>query len=173
MILGFLLPAAIFPFASSNKNCFLSAISCDRFNKNSEKQVETKDTSLILNPSTSLVLLFNLYNNTRLEVNDDPDNVVNSKCYSINEIQSLKVVNKSKSLSMLHINACSLSKNFDDLGYLPKYTNKKIDVVAVTETRINRNTSKLCNISLKNYAVGSIPTESSARGTLHCKSLVL
>ena len=97
---------------------------------------------------------------------DDPDNVVNSKYYSINEIQSLKVANKNKSLSMFHINSCSLNKNFDDLEYLLKCTNKKFDVVAVSETRITRNTSKLCNISLKNYSVESTPTESTARGTL-------
>ena len=93
---------------------------------------------------------------------DDPDNVMNSKYCSIAEIQSLKVANKNKSLSMFHINACSLNKNFDDLEYLLKCTNKKFDVVAVSETRITRNTLKLCNISLKNYSAESTPTESSA-----------
>ena len=66
---------------------------------------------------------------------------------------------------MFHINACSVNKNFDE--YLLKCTNKKFDVAAVTETRITRNTSKLCNIRLKNYAFESTPTESSAGGTLH------
>ena len=79
-------------------------------------------------------------------MSDDPDNVVNSKYYSVNEIQSLKVANKNKSLSMLHINACSSDKIFDDLEYLLKCTNKKLDGVTVTETRTTRNTSKLCKI---------------------------
>ena len=83
-------------------------------------------------------------------MNDDRDNVVNSKYYSMNEIQSFKVANKDNSLSIFHINACSLNKNFDDSEYLLKCTNKKFDVVAVSDTRITRNTSKLCNISLKN-----------------------
>ena len=52
------------------------------------------------------------------------------------------------------------------MDYLLKCTNKKFDVVAVSETRITRNTSKLCNISLKNYSVESTPTESTAGGTL-------
>ena len=78
-------------------------------------------------------------------MNDDPNNVLNS------EIQSLKVANKNKFLSLFHINACSLNKNFDNLEYLLKCTNKKLDIAAVAETRITRNTSKLCNISLKNY----------------------
>ena len=67
---------------------------------------------------------------------------------------------------MFHINACSLNKNFDDLAYHLKCTNKKFDAVAVTETRITGNTFKLCNIALKNYSVESIPAESSAGETL-------
>ena len=63
---------------------------------------------------------------------------------------------------MFYINACSLDKNFNDLEYLLKCTNKKFDVAAVSETRITRNTSKLCNISLKNYSVESTPTKLSA-----------
>ena len=64
---------------------------------------------------------------------------------------------------MIHINACSLNKNFDDLEYHLKCTNKKFNVLAVSETRITRNTLKLCNISLKNYLVKSTPTESSVK----------
>ena len=58
------------------------------------------------------------------------------------------------------MNGCSSNKNFDDLEYLLKNT------IVVTGTRITRNISKLCNISLKNYAVKSTPTESSKGGTL-------
>ena len=39
--------SAIVPCAPLNNKSFLSAISCDRFNKNNEKQVETKDRDLI------------------------------------------------------------------------------------------------------------------------------
>ena len=46
---------------------------------------------------------------------NDSNNDVNSKYYSINEIRSLKIANKNKSLSMFHINTCPLNKNFDDL----------------------------------------------------------
>ena len=61
---------------------------------------------------------------------------------------------------MFHINACSLNRNFADLEYLLKCTNKEFNVVTITKTNITRNTSKLCNISLKNNAVGSTRTES-------------
>ena len=49
---------------------------------------------------------------------DDPENTVSSIYYNIEEIQNLKITNKSKSLSLFHLNACSLSKSFDDLQYL-------------------------------------------------------
>ena len=86
-------------------------------------------------------------------MDDDSHNVVNSTYHLINEIQSLKIANKSKSLSMFHINACSLNKNFGYLKHLIKFVGKTF--VAVTDIRITitRNTSKLCNISLKNFAV--------------------
>ena len=67
---------------------------------------------------------------------------------------------------MFHINSCSLSKNFDDLQYLLKCTDKSFDIIAVTETRINKAVSQLCNLNLPNYSVESTPTESPAGGTL-------
>ena len=40
------------------------------------------------------------------------------------------------------------------------------DIIAVSETRITKQTSFTTNISLKNYAIEFTPTESSAGGTL-------
>ena len=74
-------------------------------------------------------------------------------------VQFTSCVNGEVSL-YVPMNGCSSNKNFDDLEYLLKNT------IAVTGTRITRNISKLCNISLKNYAVKSTPTESSKGGTL-------
>ena len=47
-------------------------------------------------------------------------NVVKYRYYDIEEILTFNIPNESKSLSMFHINTCSLSKNFDDLKYLLK-----------------------------------------------------
>ena len=49
---------------------------------------------------------------------DDPENTVSSKCYDADELENLKITNNSNSLSLFHINACPLSKNFDDLQHL-------------------------------------------------------
>ena len=85
------------------------------------------------------------------------------KCryYDIQEIQTLKLSNKSKALSMFHINTCSLNKTFDDLEYLLKTKNINFDIIATSETRIN----KISDISLNNYAFEFTPTKSSAEGT--------
>ena len=55
--------------------------------KNNKKQVETKDTSLISNPSQNLAILFNQFSSTRPEINDDLHNVGNFNYYSINDIK--------------------------------------------------------------------------------------
>ena len=121
---------------------------------------------LSLKPHSDLALLYNQFNNTSPEKNNDPTNVVNSKYYDIDQIQTLKFPNKHKSLALFHINACSLNKNFDDLEHLLKCTNKVFDIIAVTETRITKQTSLTTNINLRNYAIEFTPTESSAGGTL-------
>ena len=97
--------------------------------------------------------------------NSSPENI-NSKYYDTDQIQTLRLPDKHKSLTLFHINACSLSKNFDDLDHLLKCTNKVFDLTAVSETRITKQTSLTLslntNINLKNYVIEFIPTESSA-----------
>ena len=126
------------------------------------ENVSNKNSSIHLMPPPNLALLFNQFNDTS-EQNGNPENVVNSRYFDIDEMQALKLHDKK---TPFHINACSLNKNFDDLEYLLKCTNKSFDVIAVSETRISKKTSLTCNINLKNYSFESTPTESSAGGTL-------
>ena len=94
-------------------------------------------STLVLKQPANLSQLFNQFNNiTENHTNRDPDNVVKCRYYDIEEIQTLNIPNKSKSLSMFHINTCSLSKDFDDLEYLLKTTNMNFDIVAVSESRM-------------------------------------
>ena len=97
---------------------------------------------------------------------DDPENTVSYKYYDIEELQNVKITNKSKSLSLFYINICSISKNFDDLQHLPSSTNKNSDIIAITETRIKKNISITKNLNIKYYSTELIPTDSSAGGTL-------
>ena len=124
-------------------------------------------STLLLKQPANLSQLFNQFNNiTENHTKKDPDNVVKCRYYDIEQIQTLNIPNKSKSLSLLHINTCSLSKNFDDLEYILKRTNMNFDITAISETRITKNINKISNINLNNYAFEFTPTESSAGGIL-------
>ena len=78
----------------------------------------------------------------------------------MDELQKLKIPNKPNSLSLFHINSCSLNKNFEELQNLLKSTNINFDVIAITETRIPNNVSVTQNIVLNNYSFERTPTES-------------
>ena len=81
----------------------------------------------------------------------NPENVANSKFYDIGQFQALKFPVKHKSFALFHINACSLNKNFADLDHLVKCTNKMLDIIGVSKTRITKQTSLKTNINLKTY----------------------
>ena len=49
------------------------------------------------------------------ENTNDPEKICSSKYYDIEEMHNIEIPNKNKSLSLFHINAYSLDKNFDDL----------------------------------------------------------
>ena len=52
----------------------------------------------------------------------------------------------NKSLSLFHINSCSLNKNFEELQNLLQSRKIIFDVIAITETRIPKNVSATQNI---------------------------
>ena len=85
-----------------------------------------------------------------------PDIMTLRKC------TTFKYLTKNKSLSLFHINACSLNKNFDDLNC----TKKSFDIIAITETRITKQVSLSNNLNLNNYSFEFTSTETSAGGTL-------
>ena len=109
--------------------------------------------------------MVNQFNNATPENGNDPEKIASSKYYDIDEMHHIKIPHKNKPLSLFHINACSLSKNFDDLQHLLSCT-KKNDIIAVRETRITKKVSLLNNMKLKNYSFEFTPTETCAGGTL-------
>ena len=52
---------------------------------------------------------------------------------------NIEIPHKNKSLSLFHINACSLNKTFDDLQHLLSCTKKMFHITAISETRITKN----------------------------------
>ena len=71
---------------------------------------------------------------------------------------NIEIPHKNKSLSLFHINVCSLYKIFYDLQLLL--------IIAIGETRITKNVSLVNNLNLNNYSFEFTLTETSAGGTL-------
>ena len=78
---------------------------------------------------------------------------------------NIEIPHKNKSLSLFHINACYLNKNFDDLHHLLNCTKTFFDIMAISETRITKRASLVNNLNLNNYSFENTPTETSAGDT--------
>ena len=102
----------------NNYNLYLS------LNNTEKKYCQTyqKETRLILKPQKNLIDLFKDFN-TFSDQNKKDENVSNGKYYDLNEIKPWIKLNNKLSLSLFHLNACSLSKKCEDLEYLLYSTN--------------------------------------------------
>ena len=154
----------LFPFGNLNNQNFLNFFGNNNIITSSERK--NLNSSLLLKPPPDLALLFNQFNNAIPENRSDPENVIQSKYYDIDELQKLKIPNKENSLSLFHMNSFSLNKHFEELQNLLQSTNINFDVIAITDTRIPKNNSVTQNFVLNNYSFEHAPTESSAGGTL-------
>ena len=108
----------------------------------------------------------NQFSNATPENSNDPENISSSKYYDIEEMQNIEILHNNKSLSLFHINACSLNKNFDDLQHLLSCTKKNFDIIAISETRITKQVSLLNDLNPNNYSFEFTPTKTSAGSTL-------
>ena len=64
------------------------------------------------------------------------------------------------------MNVCSITKNFDDFNILLSELNVSFDILAITESRIKKDSSSAINLQLNNDLIKHTPTESSTGGTL-------
>ena len=66
------------------------------------------------------------------------------------------------------MNVCSLTKTFDDFNLLLSELNVSFDTLAITESRIKKDSSSPINLQLtiNICSIEHTPTESSADGTL-------
>ena len=116
-----------------------------------------QNSSLSLRTSSILELLVNQFNNATPENSNDHEKVCSSKYYDIEEMHNIEILDENNSLSLFHINACSLNKYFDDLQHLLNFTNhppptlkkKKIDTIAISETRITKQVPLSSDLKLK------------------------
>ena len=89
--------SVIFPFGNLADKDFSRSV------LNKYIKISNKNSSVLLKPPPNLALLFNQFNNSSPKQKIDPENVVNSRYFDIDQIQSLKFPQKEKSLSFFHI----------------------------------------------------------------------
>ena len=130
----------IFPFnsLSCDKNFLACYTKTDSSIMQWKEQKTSGITSLLLKPTPNLELSVNQFSNATSENNNDPENISSSKYYDIDEMHNIGIPNKNKSLSLFHIDPCSLNKIFDDLQYLLSHIKNNVDIIGVTETRITK-----------------------------------
>ena len=81
-------------------------------------------SKLSLKPPSNLELLVNQFSIATPENSNDPEKISSSKYFDIEEIHNIEIPHNNKLLSLFHINACSLNKNFGDLQHLLSCTKK-------------------------------------------------
>ena len=97
-------------------------------------------------------------------------NLPNCKYRDTEYFKSLTKDFKRKALSFFHMNVCSLTKNFNDFNMLLSDLSVSFDILAITETRIKKDSSSPTNLESNNYSIEHTPTELSAGGTLLYKN---
>ena len=91
---------------------------------------------------------------------------INSNYYDINQQQTLKEFTDKSSLFLFHLNTYSLSKNIDNFEHLIQSTKTDFDIIAVFESKVNKNKLPPIDINIPNYSYEFCPMEANAGGTL-------
>ena len=117
-------------------------------------------------PPKSLSHLLIEFNSFSSDINNTPENVINSNYYDTDQLQTLKEFTDKSSLSLFHLNTCSLSKNIDDFEHPIQSNKTDFDIIVVSESRITKNKLPSIDISIRNYSYLFCPTEADTGGTL-------
>ena len=117
-------------------------------------------------PAGALINLMNQLNNFADDEKENELKLPNCKYKDIDYFQKLSRNFKRKTLSFFHMNVSSLTKNVDHFNILLNDLNVNFDIVAITESRIKKDSPSPVNLHLDKYLVEQTPTETSAGGTL-------
>ena len=86
-----------------------------------------------------------------------------SNYYSISQINNVIAKAGPKAISMFHCNMRSLQKNLALLEDFLYSLDKRPEILAITETRLNANS--VCNVDLLNYELYHTDSPTSAGGS--------
>ena len=111
-------------------------------------------------PTDTFVNLMNQLNNFTDDEKENELSLPNCKYRDTDYFKNLTKDFKRKALSFFLMNVCSLTKNFDDFNILLNELNVSFYILAITETRIKKDSSSPINLQLSNYSTEHTPTES-------------
>ena len=114
-------------------------------------------------PTDTLVNLMNKPNNLTDDGKENESNLPNCKYRDTDYFKNLTKDFKRKALLFFNMNVCSLA---DDFNKLLSELHVSFDIVAITETRIKKDSLSPINLWLNNYSTDHTPTNLSAGGTL-------
>ena len=111
--------------------------------------------------------LYDIFENPDKTDTNDPDIMLNIPCSKYYDFQKfngqLTSTSSKSSLSMLHFNLRSLPKNFDTLHELLCSLNNKPDIIGISETKLNDNST--ANTDLIGYKFFHTNSKTAAGGT--------
>ena len=61
-------------------------------------------------------------------------------------MHNIEIPHKNKSLSLFHINSCTLNKNFDDIHHLLSHTKKTFYIIAISQVKLESQNKYLYQI---------------------------
>ena len=108
-------------------------------------------------PTVALINLMNQLNNF---IDDEKENELklpNCKYRDKDYFQKLSRNFKRKTLSLFHMNISSLTKNYDDFNILLNDLNVNFDILAITESRVKKDSSSPVNLHLDTYSAEQTP----------------
>ena len=83
-------------------------------------------------------------------VDDDNTTTINCNYFDVSEFAESKF-NSNKSFSVFHINIHSIQLHFEELKLMLQLLNFKFDVLAITETKIEKGIDPIIDICLDGY----------------------
>ena len=99
--------------------------------------------------------LVNLPNLNDFDVDENIINTINSKYYSVHELNKVQL--SKQHLSVFHTNIRSLSKHHDTLHTQLSMVNISFDVIGISETKEQIDNEFISNVELRGYAMYSQP----------------
>ena len=103
-------------------------------------------------PTDALINRMNQLNNFTDDEKENELKLPNCKCREIDYFQKFSKNFRGKTLSFFHINVYSLTKNFNDFDILRNDLNVNFGILAITESRIKKDSLSPVKLHLDNYS---------------------